>query len=294
MKRPPSALWQVHKPIAVSSTSLVRDFRRANKGNFALKVSHGGVLDPFAQGLVLLLVGAANRLFEALHEVPKTYLAQVCWGVETDTGDASGRPLLRGDGTLLNAELLEAALRPFLGWTSQTPPATSNKRIEGERAYVRAHRGEPVVLPPQQVYLHSARWLSHSLPAQSQLEVVVRGGFYVRSLAVDLGRALGVGAHLNALSRSAIGPYQDVGEPIQLVGEEVLPWLPSVQLSDAQWGLLKGGGDLRMEQLEKRAQGWSLPSAFPAPAAGVRALHRGRLVALLSENRAPLLLPGGV
>jgi len=117
------------------------------------------------------------------------------------------------------------------------PPTTSNKRVEGERAYVKAHRGEPVVLPPQQVYLHAAKWLSHELPASSKLEVVVRGGFYVRSLAVDLGRALGVGAHVTALHRRAIGPYVDVREPVQLTGAEVLPWLSSIELTDAQWAI---------------------------------------------------------
>ena len=97
LKRPASALWRVHKPVGATSASLVEDFRRKHAGNFTLKVSHGGVLDPFAEGLVLLLVGAANRLFEALHEVPKTYVATVRWGVETDTGDAGGREVRRAD-----------------------------------------------------------------------------------------------------------------------------------------------------------------------------------------------------
>ncbi len=314
MKRPPSALWRVHKPPGVSSASLVEDFRRTHGGNFTLKVSHGGVLDPFAEGLVLLLVGAANRLFEALHEVPKIYVAQVRWGLETDTGDAGGReaqqeqlqqlpslsPRGRGSGrglTLpadlpadLTAEKLDDALTPFLGWTAQTPPATSNKRIDGERAYQRAHRGETVVLPAQQVYLHCARWLSHQLPSSSTLEVVVRGGFYVRSLAVDLGRALGVGAHLSTLKRDAIGPYGDVGEPVQLTGREVLSWLPSMELSDAQWGELKNGVS---PQPISAAGSWALPEGFPSPTAGVRAFHQGRLVALISSG-PPLLLPGGI
>jgi tRNA pseudouridine55 synthase len=282
----------VHKPPGVSSASLVEDFRRTHGGNFTLKVSHGGVLDPFAEGLVLLLVGAANRLFEALHEVPKTYVAQVQWGLETDTGDAGGREVSRADASGLSAEKLEAALLPFRGWTAQVPPATSNKRVGGERAYVKAHRGEEVVLPPQQVYLHSAKWLSHELPAHSTLEVVVRGGFYVRSLVVDLGRALGVGAHVAALHRRAIGPYVDVREPVEVTGLEVLPWLPSIALTDAQWG------DLKNEVMPQVASGgpasWSLPEAFPAPTSGVRAFHQGRLVALIRKSGPPLLLPGGI
>ena len=290
MKRPPSALWRVHKPPGVSSASLVDDFRRTHGGNFTLKVSHGGVLDPFAEGLVLLLVGAANRVFEALHEVPKTYVAQVRWGSETDTGDGGGRDVRQGDAGALSAAQLDAALLPFLGWTAQTPPSTSNKRVDGERAYVKAHRGEVVELPAQQVYLHSARWLSHSLPASSELEVVVRGGFYVRSLAVDLGRALGVGAHLSALRRTAIGPYEDVIEPVMVTGRGVLPWLPSVELTDAQWGDLKR--EISPEGGSAPAS-WALPAGFPEPTAGVRAFHQGRLVGLIRRG-PPLLLPGGI
>lgn len=292
MKRPPSALWLVRKPPGVTSASLVDDFRRAHAGNFTLKVSHGGVLDPFAEGLVLLLVGAANRLFEALHEVPKTYVAEVCWGLETETGDAGGRPTaLRSSGEeQLTPALLDTALLPFRGWSAQTPPATSNKRVDGERAYLKAHRGEAVVLPAQQVYLHSARWLSHELPERSTLEVVVRGGFYVRSLAIDLGRALKVGAHLASLRRSAIGPYDDVLEAVQLTGRDVLPWLPFVELSDAQWGELKREVT---PQVPSAPGSWPLPEGFPVPQAGVRALHQGRLVALIRSGK-PLLLPGGI
>jgi tRNA pseudouridine55 synthase len=249
------------------------------------------VLDPFAEGLVLLLVGAANRLFEALHEVPKTYVAQVGWGLETDTGDAGGREVRRGEAGALTALQLDAALLPFQGWTAQTPPATSNKRVGGERAYEKAHRGESVVLPPQQVFLHSARWLEHELPASSTLEVVVRGGFYVRSLVTDLGRAVGVGAHVAALERKAIGPWEDVREPVQLTGREVLPWLPSMEFSDAQWGDLKN--EVTPQTIEQTRGSWDLPYGFPEPTAGVRVIHQGRLVALLGKGK-PLLLPGGI
>ena len=291
MKRPRSALWRVHKPPGVSSASLVDDFRRTHAGNFTLKVSHGGVLDPFAEGLVLLLVGAANRLFEALHEAPKTYVAQIHWGLETDTGDAGGREVRRGEARGLTTDQLDAALVAFQGWTAQVPPATSNKRVDGERAYQKAHRGEPVVLAPQQVYLHSGRWLSHELPERSTLELVVRGGFYVRSLAVDLGRALGVGAHVATLSRRSIGGYEDVVEPVEHTGREVLSWLPAVELSDAQWGDLKT--EVSPEVHAPTPGSWALPYGFPSPTAGVRGLHQGRLVALI-RNGPPLLFPGGI
>jgi tRNA pseudouridine55 synthase len=283
-------VWLISKSVGVTSASLVDDFRRAHAGNFTLKVSHGGVLDPFAQGLVVLLVGAANRLFEALHEAPKTYRARVEWGVETDTGDGGGREVSRAAASGLDPAQLEAALQKFRGWTDQVPPATSNKRVGGERAYEKAHRGEVVSLPAQPVYLHSARWLSHALPKFSELEVVVRGGFYVRSLAVDLGRALGVGAHLSTLERTQLGPWLAPESPRMLTGLDVLPWLASVTLDDAAVGKLRAGQSPKVAALT--APNAPLPPGFPEATAGVRAFHQGRLVALLAAP--PVLLPGGI
>jgi tRNA pseudouridine55 synthase len=285
----------VHKPVGETSASRVDAFRRAHAGNFTLKVSHGGVLDPFAEGLVVLLVGAANKLFEALHEAPKTYVAGLRLGVETDTGDLHGKPIpgpgLSSPGLSEPVEdgAIERALESFRGWTDQIPPATSNKRIDGERAYQKAHRGEDVVLPPSPVFLQSARVLSRT-GDDVKLELVVRGGFYVRSLARDLGRLLRCGAHVTTLARTAIGPYVDAVSPVQHVGRAVLPWLPSLELDDAQWGALKQG---TLPKGPTRAAEWALPPGFPEPKSGVRAFHQGRLVALISADGATIL-PGGI
>lgn len=274
--RPPSAVWLVDKPVGATSASVVEAFRAAHRGNFTLKVSHGGVLDPFADGLLVLLVGAANRLFDALHEVPKRYVATVAWGRETETGDAAGATVLEADPQALTPQRLEAALAAMVGPQRQTPPNTSNKRVDGERAYVRAHRGERFTLPAQPVVLHEARWLSHALPRASVLEVSVSAGFYVRSLAIDLGRGLGVGAHLAALRRTQLGPWAPPPRPLQLTGREVLPWLPVRELDDAAWGALRASGEPSTSVTES-----------------TRALHRGRLVAWLRPGQT-VLLPGGV
>ena len=291
MPRPPSALWLCHKPIGSTSAALVAELRDRLSGPYPLKVSHGGALDPFASGLVLLLVGAANRVFERLHEVPKCYTAEVAWGRETDTGDLHGATV----GTLGGAppaEALDEALARCVGWHAQVPPATSNKWVDGERAYQRAHRGEVVVLPPSRVYCHAARWVRHDLPWASTLEVSVRGGYYVRSLARDLGRALGCGAHLRALTRTAIGPWCDPppGPAVQQVGADLLPWLPAVLLSDAEWGAVRRGAALP-ERVDRPPR-WPLPPDFPAPTGSV-AQHRGRLVAVGGPAGATLL-PGGI
>jgi len=190
-------IYLVHKPVGQTSFSLVRslmeEVRAAGIRRDRLPICHGGALDPFAEGLLLLLAGEATRLMELLHAVPKTYVAEIAWGAETDNGDPLGRVVARGDAGDLTPEQLEQALAAFIGWRDQVPPRTSNKRVAGERAYRKAHRGESFELPPSRVYLHGARWLGHRLPASSTLELVSGGGYYVRSLPPSVGPPSGHG-----------------------------------------------------------------------------------------------------
>nr|WP_320130983.1 tRNA pseudouridine(55) synthase TruB [uncultured Holophaga sp.] len=279
-----------HKPVGASSFDVVRSFKHeayeAGLRKYAL--GHGGTLDPFAEGLLLVLAGQATRLMELMHPLPKTYLAEVVWGEETDTCDHLGLPVATGDADDLSAAKLEAALPAFLGWQDQVPPATCAKKIDGESAYKKAHRGEEVILPPSRVYLHSARWISHDLPRASTLELTCRGGFYVRSLARDLGRLLGCGAHLRTLERTAIGPWADpgAGQRIHLEGESLIPWCRSRRLDDAELDHLLHGRPIPLGELENPA--WRLPEGFPDPCAPIRALHGDRLVALLQEREGRL------
>lgn len=276
----------VHKPAGMTSFQIVRgcvaEAREAGLGKLAL--GHGGTLDPFAEGLLLVLAGQATRLMELLHPLPKTYVAEVAWGSETDTCDPQGLEVATGDPRALDAAALEAALAPFLGWTEQVPPATSAKKIGGEAAYRKAHRGEEVILPPSRVYLHEARWLRHRLPGSSTLELTSRGGFYVRSLARDLGRALGCRAHLARLQRTAIGPWADPGPGLRehLAGAALLPWCPTRRLEGDDLDHLLHGRPIPPGSLEPPL--WDLPAGFPDPGAPVQALHEGRLMALLREK----------
>jgi tRNA pseudouridine55 synthase len=269
----------VHKKPGETSFSLVRAFAEST----GLRACHGGALDPFAEGLLLILAGPATRLFELLHPVPKTYQAGIAWGVETDNGDPLGQPVATGDASRLTQAELDSALIGHLGWREQVPPATSNKRVEGERAYLRAHRGEEVVLPPSRVYLHEARFLSHDLPRSSTLRLVTRGGYYVRALVRDLGRELGCRAHLTALRRLSIGPWADpAGEARIVSGPAVLPWAPRRELSDAEERRIRGGVAIPRGDLGEPE--WRCPPGFPDPGPSVRAVFRGRLEALLSES----------
>ena len=290
----------VDKPPGPSSASLVRAFaeeiRAAGIRPDKLPLCHGGALDPFAEGLLLILAGPATRLMESLHAIPKSYEATIDWGTETDSGDALGKVVptpvavaLAKTPFALTPSSLDAALRDQLGWQDQVPPAHSNKRIGGERAYLKAHRGEEVTLPSSRVYLHQARWLSHHLTAdgpRSRLQLSCRGGYYVRALARDLGRALGCGAHLSALRRTSIGPWAcpPAGERVLIVGAQVMPWCPSRRLTAREARLVESRQSIPCGDLQ--APDWPLPPDF-AGATGatpiVRALREGKLLALLAR-----------
>jgi tRNA pseudouridine55 synthase len=271
----------VHKPPGPTSFSIVRSWiERAGK----LKVCHGGTLDPFASGLLLILAGEATKLFDYLHDVPKVYEATVRWGVETDNGDPTGRVVSEGDPSSLTADQIEAAMATFLGWHEQVPPATSAKRIGGERAYEKAHRGETFELPAIKTYLRETVWMEHDLPRTSRVRVVVRGGFYVRALIRDLGRVLKCGAHIAALRRLSIAAYEDPGpdRAIEKSGRELLPWLHSRDLTDQEVGELR-----QDHSIDPGTIHWPefvLPIDFPLPRRLVRAFHRKKLAFLLEPR----------
>jgi tRNA pseudouridine55 synthase len=274
----------LHKPVGPTSFSLVRECieaAQASRPGRRARICHGGTLDPFAHGLLLMLVGPATRLFDHLHAIPKVYDATVVWGIETDNGDPHGRTTFSGDPSGLGPRQLEDALAGFVGWREQIPHSTSAKRIDGERAYLKAHRGETVVMPPSRVYLHEARWLSHELPRRSELRLTVRGGYYVRALARDLGRLVGCGAHLGGLHRISIGPWTDPGpnRSVELHGRDLLPWAATRLLMDQEVGDLRQGRTIPRGEL--LPPDWPLPPGFPDPQPPIRGFHLDRFAFLL-------------
>jgi tRNA pseudouridine55 synthase len=283
-------IYLLHKPPGPASNELVRAFveeiRLAGIRPDKLPVSHGGALDPFAEGLLPLLVGQAARLMDLLHPLPKTYLAEIAWGSETDNGDPLGKVVAEGNAARLTEEQLTTALKTFIGFQDQIPPATSNKRVGGERAYEKAHRGEVFELPPSKVYLHEARFESHDLPRASTLKLVCRGGYYVRSLARDLGRATGARAHLTKLRRVAIGPWEDPADRVFVSGDALFPWCEAREVSEAELQELRTGREIAHGEVLPAP--WQLPAGFPDPNAPIRALHRGALHAMLRESSGRL------
>ena len=206
LRRAPDGLLLVDKPAGVTSHDVVNAARRALGEK---RVGHGGTLDPFATGLLVLLVGRATRLLQWVHDEPKLYEAVVRFGAETDTEDLGGS--VTREAPLPLRDALLAAIPSFLGEIDQVPPAYSAKRVAGRRAYELAREGHEVALKPARVRiddltLHSWEGSADAVQA-CHMRVTCGGGTYVRSLARDLARAAGSAAHLTALRRQRAGVF---------------------------------------------------------------------------------------
>ena len=175
------------------------------------RVGHGGTLDPLATGLLALLVGPTTRETERLHTAPKVYDALVRFGSETATDDREGETT-RSAAVPPSASDIEASLVPLRGAIQQVPPAYAAVKVGGRTAYSRARAGEAVDLAAREVQVHRLEMTEWN-PPDARLLIVCGSGTYVRSLARDLGRALGSAAHLAALRRLAIGAL-DVADAI--------------------------------------------------------------------------------
>ena len=199
-----SGILNVNKPAGPSSFGVVRAIRRLPG---ITKIGHGGTLDPAADGVLPILVNAATRLADFVHEWPKTYLATVRFGAVSDTGDSEGTITPSGDARGVTRERIEEVLPSFTGWIEQVPPLYSALKQGGEALYRKARRGETVERPARRVDIEMLRLIAYDVAsATARLEVRSGRGMYVRSLAQDLGTALGCGAYLSALTRSAVGP----------------------------------------------------------------------------------------
>jgi len=195
----------VDKPAGPTSHDVVQRVRRLLATR---AVGHPGTLDPFATGLLVVLVGRATRLARFVEAQAKTYLATARLGLATDTDDSTGAPLGQpADVSGVTEAAARAALEELLGEQRQRPPRYSAKHVEGQRSYRLARRGLGVDPAETDVTVHRIDLVSFA-PSELRFRVTVSAGTYVRALARDLGERLGVGAHLTALRREAIGPLR--------------------------------------------------------------------------------------
>jgi tRNA pseudouridine55 synthase len=195
-------LLLVDKPAGVTSHDVVLAARRAFGES---RIGHAGTLDPFATGLLVLLLGRATRLLPHLDGVPKEYVAFIVLGRETDTDDLEGAVMREAEPP--SDAAIAAAIVQLTGPLSQVPPAYSAKRVAGRRAYDAARAGETLELAPAAVTVFGwhdvVRVDAHLLRAR----IACGGGTYIRALARDLGRLTGSAAHLSALRRVRSGPF---------------------------------------------------------------------------------------
>jgi len=208
---PGGGLLLVDKPAGCTSHDVVSRVRRVLG---LRRVGHAGTLDPMATGLLVVAVDRATRLLGHLAMTDKTYLATIRLGVRTDSDDADGTVIATADPARIDA-VVDAALRTAMttltGQLMQVPSAVSAIKVDGRRAYHRVRAGEQVELAARPVTVSRFDLLDdpRRSPATLDLDVVVDcgTGTYVRSLARDLGDALGVGGHLTALRRTRVGPF---------------------------------------------------------------------------------------
>lgn len=212
----PPFVLPVDKPGGVSSFGVIRRLRPVLGTK---KVGHAGTLDPMATGLLICLVGrGATRLQDQFMGLPKTYTGTLRLGVTTDSFDAEGEVTEERDASAVTDEQLDAARQRFLGDIAQQPPMHSAIKVGGERLYKKARRGEEIERAARPVSIYRFDLVERR---GDEVDFVVEcsKGTYVRSLVYDLGEALGVGAHLAALRRTAIGPFM-VEEAWTLAGVE--------------------------------------------------------------------------
>jgi len=232
-----SGILNVNKPVGPSSFAVVRTLRRLPG---VLKAGHGGTLDPAAEGVLPILINGATRLADFVHEWSKTYEATVTFGFSSDTGDREGTIVLAGDPASITRERIESALPAFTGRIEQVPPIYSALKQGGEALYRKARRGEAVERRPRLVEIFSIRLVDYNATAAiARLEINSGRGMYVRSLASDLGAALGCGAYLSGLSRTAIGPLM-LADAVPMAtltaaGEGWTRWLLPMDLPLHDW-----------------------------------------------------------
>jgi tRNA pseudouridine55 synthase len=248
-----AAVLLVDKPAGPTSFGCVARVRGVLGGR-RVKVGHAGTLDPFATGLLALLVGRATRLAPYLVGLDKRYRSVVQFGVRSDTGDPEG-VLEPSDGALPEPAALALACGDAVGRSLQVPPATSAIKVAGRRAYSLARAGQEVDLPPREVHVHALDIVSYDAAlGLAVLDVHCSKGTYIRALARDLGETLGCGAYCAELRRLAIGhlqieraaPLDDVcadplGGPWRMPCSDALAHLPARELEPAERDALLHG-----------------------------------------------------
>lgn len=278
-----SGVLVIDKPVGLTSHDVVQVIR---KGTNIRRAGHTGTLDPRASGVLVVLVGPAVRLSEYVSASDKRYQAIIRLGATTDTYDEDGS-VLTSSPVEITEEQFENALKQFIGEIEQVPPPYSAVKVNGKKAYEMAREGEEVELAPRIINVYNLELLEWA-PPEAVIDVYCSSGTYVRSLANDLGKVLGCGAHLVGLRRTKSGRFTlrdavplrklrdafDQGNWYQYLipAAEALSDWPAIELNSEQLDAIRHGNRI---QSEPGSTGW---------ARGVS--QQGELVALLENDDA--------
>ncbi len=278
-----SGVLVVDKPVGLTSHDVVQIIR---KGTNIRRAGHTGTLDPRASGVLVVLIGPAVRLSEYVSASDKRYQAVIRLGEATDTYDSEGRVVSTSPVNITEEQFVEA-LQQFVGEIEQVPPPYSAVKVQGRRAYEMAREGEEVDLQPRKIKVYSLELLEWA-PPEAVIDVHCSSGTYIRSLANDLGRVLGCGAHLVGLRRTRSGRFtlRDA-VPLRKLREafENGTWyqylIPAAEAL-ADWPAV----ELDHEQVELIRHGHRIPGQ-PGIGKMVRAINeQGELVALLEYDES--------
>ncbi|MCX6779598.1 MAG: tRNA pseudouridine(55) synthase TruB [Candidatus Magasanikbacteria bacterium] len=200
----------IDKPATWTSFDAVNFIRSSlyhTNGIKNVKVGHTGTLDPFATGLLLVAIGRENtKKIDQFAHLDKTYVATLELGATSDTFDSTGTIIKNPEAKPIDLSEIEKALKSFIGPQDQLPPMFSAKKVNGQRLYKLARKGREVEREPSHITIFDIKLLDYSYP-QLSIEVHSSAGTYIRTLADDIGRTLGVGAYCCALRRTKIGEY---------------------------------------------------------------------------------------
>ena len=278
-----SGVLVVDKPVGLTSHEVVQVIRR---GTGIRRAGHTGTLDPRASGVLVVLLGPAVRLSEYVSASDKRYQAVVQLGTSTDTYDADGRVLSTNPVDISESQF-ENALQTFIGEIEQVPPPYSAVKVKGRKAYEMARQGEEVDLLPRRITVYSLELLEWA-PPEAVIDVYCSSGTYIRSLANDLGKMLGCGAHLVGLRRTKSGRFtlRDA-VPLRKLREAFddgswYQWLIPAAEALSDWPSV----DLTIEQVDAIRHGHRIPgeSGIGKMARGIS--EQGELVALLEFDPA--------
>ncbi len=193
----------IDKKKGFSSFNTVQQIKRILKPN---KIGHAGTLDPFATGLLIVLINQGTKLFNFIMSANKLYRATIYLGIETDTFDCTGKVIAEKEVPNLDENLIKKILNRFIGIIEQTPPLFSAIKYKGTRAYKLARKGVNFELKKRSVYIHNTELIHWNFP-ELTVDITCSPGTYIRSLAVDIGKAFNTCAHLKELRRISCGNF---------------------------------------------------------------------------------------